>query len=168
MFKTKQIKLVSTYFTPFAILLVLAGSVFAKLDPKVSLLAVVIIVFTMVMNLTTENLTEKGGKHAKTLGKARMLLNFTANVLLVYMLCLQWHPIWLLFVLTPVANAVYSDARRTIFMCIVTAIVMLLIYFVRGLSGVISWGEVLCYIAFIFVISLFVNKLAQTLKSTNR
>jgi len=68
---------------------------------------------------------------------------------------------WLLFVLTPVATALYADWIQTILTALLSAGALLGIYASRGLEGAVGWGQASIHAAFIVFISLFVNSVAR-------
>ena len=82
-------------------------------------------------------------------------------LLLVYLLGTFWGPMWLLFVLTPVATALYASGLRTFVTAAVSSAALLGIYWSRGLEGPVGWGQASLHAAFIVFISLFVNSIAR-------
>src|SRR6185295_3987884 len=98
---------------------------------------------------------------AKKIGYIRIVTNFLANIALVYMLGTFWGPMWLVFVLTPVATALYAGWQRTLGTAAVSAAALLGIYYSRGLEGAVGWGQASIHAAFIVFISMFVNSIAR-------
>src|SRR6185295_2099130 len=98
---------------------------------------------------------------AKKIGYIRIVTNFVANVALVYLLGTFWGPMWLLFVLTPVATALYASWTRTFVTAAISSAALLGIYYSRGLEGTVGWGQASLHAAFIIFISLFVNSIAR-------
>ena len=98
---------------------------------------------------------------AVPIGSTRIVTNFVTNVALVYMLGTFWGPMWLLFVLTPVATALYASWMRTFVTAAISSAALLGIYWSRGLEGPVGWGQASLHAAFIVFISLFVNSIAR-------
>jgi len=162
MIKQESIKFVNRFFTPFAVLVVLSGVLFGEPSLFAVKISLSILSFTMLFNAATSYLSKALRDDMMLLSRVRLLVNFTMNVFLVFHLGMYWKPIWLLFVLTPVATAIYNTAERTLATCVITTIVLVLVYFVKGLSSAAEWGEVVNNLLFIYVISLFVNRLVRT------
>ena len=91
-------------------------------------------------------MTKRKMEWAVPIGNIRITTNFVANVFLVYLLGTFWGPMWLLFVLTPVATALYASWQKTFVAAAISSAALLGIYYSR---------------AFIILISLFVNSIAR-------
>jgi len=159
--QSQFIRLVDRFFTPFAALLVLGGALMGYAEPWAKYTAVSLLLLLFVFNEVSVALAGKRVDWAKKIGNTRLVTNFLANVFLVYLLGTFWGPMWLLFVLTPVATALYADWKRTLWTSLISAGALLGIYASRGLSGAIGWGQAASHAVFIVFISLFVNAIAR-------
>jgi PAS domain S-box-containing protein len=159
--QSQFIRLVDRFFTPFASLLVLAGVWMGFAEAQAKHLSIFLLLFTFIFNEVSVMLSRKYVEWTKTIGNVRLVTNFLANIALVYMLGTFWGPMWLLFVLTPVATALYADWKRTAITSVVSAAALLGIYASRGLEGAVGWGQASIHAAFIVFISLFVNSIAR-------
>ncbi len=155
------IRTVDRFFTPFAMILVLAGTWIGYAETWAKHVSVGLLFFLFIFNEVSVALARKHVAWAKNIGYTRIVTNFLANVALVYMLGTFWGPMWLLFVLTPVATALYADWSRTVWTALISAGSLLAIYYSRGLEGAVGWGQASLHAAFIVFISLFVNSIAR-------
>ena len=155
------IRLVDRFFTPFASMLVLAGALMGFAETWSKHVSIALLLLLFIFNEVSVALARKHVNWAKKIGYTRIITNFVANVALVYMLGTFWGPMWLLFVLTPVATALYADWSRTVITALISAGALLAIYASRGLEGAVGWGQASIHAIFIVFISLFVNSVAR-------
>jgi len=168
--KAEYIRIVDRFFTPFALSLVISSLYLGFAEQKVKVFSVGLVVFLGIFNELTAWMAKKRTAWAPTIGATRIVTNFVANILLVYLLGTFWGPMWLLFVLTPVATALYASWQRTFVTAAISSAALLGIYWSRGLEGPVGWGQASLHAAFIVFISLFVNSIARLvmqMKSTN-
>jgi PAS domain S-box-containing protein len=159
--KAEFIRIVDRFFTPFALTLVLSSLFLGFAEPKAKWISVGLVIFLGVFNEVSAWLARKKTDWAIKIGNTRLATNFIANVLLVYLLGTFWGPMWLLFVLTPVATALYASWQRTFVTAAISSGALLGIYASRGLEGSVGWGQASLHAAFIVLISLFVNSIAR-------
>jgi len=159
--QTEFIRVVNRFFTPFAVVMVLAAMALGYAEPAVYRAALAIAIALVAFNEGSVWLASRYGEYTTGIGHARILTNFIGNVALVYMLGTFWGPMWLLFVLTPVATALYADWKKTVMTAVISSGALLAIYASRGLEGPIGWGQASLHAAFIVFISLFVNSIAR-------
>src|SRR5438132_646580 len=112
--KAEYIRIVDRFFTPFALSLVISSLFLGFAEPKAKWTAIGLVVFLSLFNEISAYLAKKKIDWAVPVGNTRIVTNFVANVLLVYLLGTFWGPMWLLFVLTPVATALYASWTRTL------------------------------------------------------
>jgi PAS domain S-box-containing protein len=155
------IRLIDRFFTPFATLLVLGAAGIGFAEPWAKKVSVALVLTLFIFNEVSVALARKHNEWAKKIGYTRIVTNFLANIVLVYMLGTFWGPMWLLFVLTPVATATYADWQQTTITAVISAAALLGIYASRGLEGAVGWGQAGVHAAFIVFISLFVNSVAR-------
>ena len=159
--KAEFIRIVDRFFTPFALCLVLSSLFLGFAEPKVKIFSVGLVVFLGIFNEVTAWLAKRRMEWAVPIGGTRIVTNFVANVALVYLLGTFWGPMWLLFVLTPVATALYASWQRTFVTAAISSAALLGIYWSRGLEGSVGWGQASLHAIFIVLISLFVNSVAR-------
>jgi PAS domain S-box-containing protein len=159
--QSQFIRLVDRFFTPFASMLVLAGVCMGFAESSTKHVAIGLLIFTFAFNEISVVLARKHQDWTRRIGNLRLVTNFAVNVALVYMLGTFWGPMWLLFVLTPVATALYAEWQRTFWTSVISAGALLAIYASRGLEGAVGWGQASIHAAFIVFISMFVNSIAR-------
>lgn len=159
--QTEFIRLVDRFFTPFAATMVLAAMFLGYAEPREEHIALALVTLLVAFNEGSVYLARRHPEWTLRIGYSRLGTNFLANVVLVYLLGTFWGPMWLLFVLTPIATALYADWKKTIITSVISAAALLLIYASRGLSGTVGWGQASLHAAFIVFISLFVNSIAR-------
>ncbi len=155
------IRLVDRFFTPFAATLVLAAMVLGYAEASTKRVALGLLIVQVIFNEVSVYLARRNAEWTRRIGTIRLVSNFLANIVLVYLLGTFWGPMWLLFVLTPVATALHADWRKTVITAVVSAGALLGIYAARGLEGSVGWGQASLHAAFIVFISLFVNSIAR-------
>jgi len=159
--KAEFIRIVDRFFTPFALALVASSLYLGFAEPKIKAISIGLVIFLGIFNEITAWMARRRTEWAIPIGSTRIVTNFVANVALVYMLGTFWGPMWLLFVLTPVATALYASWKRTFVTAAVSSAALLGIYWSRGLEGSVGWGQASLHAAFIVFISLFVNSIAR-------
>jgi len=159
--KAEFIRIVDRFFTPFALSLVLSSLFLGFAEPKAKWISVGLVVFLGIFNEISAYIAKKHIDWAVAVGNTRLITNFIANIALVYLLGTFWGPMWLLFVLTPVATALYASWTRTFVTAAISSGALLGIYYSRGLEGSVGWGQASLHAAFIVFISLFVNSIAR-------
>jgi PAS domain S-box-containing protein len=159
--KAEFIRIVDRFFTPFALSLVLSSLFLGFAETNVKIFSVGLVIFLGIFNEVTALMAKRHVDWAATIGSTRLITNFLANVALVYLLGTFWGPMWLLFVLTPVATALYASWQRTFITASISSAALLGIYWSRGLEGPVGWGQASLHAAFILFISLFVNSIAR-------
>ncbi len=159
--KAEFIRVVDLFFTPFALSLVVAALYLGYAEAWAKKMAIGLVIGLGIFNEVSAYLSKNHQDWANKIGASRIAINFAANVYLVYLLGTFWGPMWLLFVLTPVATALYADWKKTMVTSAVSAGALLAIYWSRGLEGSIGWGQASIHAAFIVFISLFVNSIAR-------
>ncbi len=159
--KAEFIRIVDRFFTPFALSLVVSSLYLGFAEPRAKWISVGLVVFLGIFNEISAYIAKKHMEWAVPVGNTRIITNFIANVVLVYLLGTFWGPMWLLFVLTPVATALYASWTRTFVTATISSAALLGIYYSRGLEGSVGWGQASLHAAFIVFISLFVNSIAR-------
>jgi hypothetical protein len=162
MFKTENVNLINLYLTPLAIILVLMAIIFSQ-PIGIALYGSIALIWLGIINNT---LTATLAKKNPLLVKVRMVLNILINVLLVYLLIGFWGPIWYLFLMTPIATAVYSSRLQTFIMSLVMSGLLILVYYAKGVVSPAAWGQAMSRIFLIFFLSLFISALIQQKKIT--
>ncbi len=162
----EQVKLLNRYFTPFAVALIVAGLALGRPGPRVTAVCVGLLVCSSVFNEATAGGSRRHAEAARLIGQARVGVNFLVNAVFVYLLAGVWEPIWMLFMLTPVATAVYADRETTVVSAISVSALLLFVYFLRGLQSGVNWGQIGMHVAFIIFLSLFINALVQSTRSS--
>ncbi|MBN1622073.1 MAG: hypothetical protein JW871_05735 [Endomicrobiales bacterium] len=157
----KPVKLVNYYFTPFAIALIVSAAVVSTPGPRIVTTALLLVLFSFVFNLATAKISETNPQIIQRIINFRLITNYLINIVLVYILIGFWGPMWLLFVLTPVATALYENTTKTAIVTFMASITLFLIYILKGISGSIGIGQALTHVVFIIVLSFFVHSLVK-------
>jgi hypothetical protein len=152
--------IVHRYFTPFALSLVTLALYISRPADVYAAASYGVLAFSALFNYAADHWSRKQG-WLKAVREARLGVNLAANSFLVFLLLPFWRPIWLLFVLTPVATGVYNSRSQTVRMSTALAALLLWAYWVCGLRGKAELAEGAAHAAFIVFISLFVNRVAH-------
>ncbi len=166
--EVKHVVLVNKYATPLAIFLVVMGIYLSEPVGAVLYVSLSMLVFSVLLNLSAVPVIKRHGSAKPWLAKARLCINVSVNIILVYCLSGYWTPIWLLLALTPIATAIYENRQKTLIASIGTSLALLLIHLVRSQSDTVSpvtWGPYAAYGLFIILLSLLINELVQTSNS---
>jgi len=155
------IRLVDRFFTPFALILTASALLLGFAENKARITSIGIVVLLGIFNEISVWLARRHSEWAVNIGNIRLVTNFLGNICLVYLLGTFWGPMWLLFVLPPVATALYASWQKTFVTAAISAGSLLGIYASRGLEGSVGWGQASLHAAFIVFLSLFVNSIAR-------
>jgi hypothetical protein len=166
--QVRFVLIVHRYFTPFAILLVGVGLALSQPRPWVMWTSIVLVLFTSAFNMGTASLVKTSGSFPPILGSIRLYTNLAVNVVLVDLLGGYWTPIWLLFVLTPAATALYGSRKRTIWTSIGVAVLLLVSHGLRRLNAPIDWGVPVVEALFIVFLALFLNEVSDWVRQAER
>jgi len=156
--------LVSKYSTPLAVWLVCVGMYLYRRPTKVYLLSAFLLTVGAVLNMLYPYLVIRLGEVKPRMANARLIINLCINAVFVYYWGDVWPPIWLLFVLTPVATAIYGSRTKTIAVSASVAALLVIIQFTRSSQGLSEWAKQITYAHFIVVLSLIINELARLAK----
>lgn len=157
----RMVVLVSRYATPFAILLVLMAIILAAPAGSVRNSSVALLAFSIVFNVAGVGVIRHLAEKAPWIKRARLWINLAVNIALVAILGPFWPPMWLLLALTPIATAIYEGPTQTLLSSAGTAVLIVVIYTLRGGGAPHEWGQVLSYASFIVLLSLLINELTQ-------
>jgi hypothetical protein len=152
--------IVHRYFTPFALALVAVALIVSRPAGFYAIVAFGVLAFSAVFNWVTRRWAEDPA-HAIRMREMRLGVNLAVNSFLVFLLISFWRPIWLLYVLTPVATGVYETRTRTAQMGGALAVLLVWAYWVNQMRSPADWAEALVHGAFIVFLSLFVNQVAS-------
>ena len=151
---------VHRYFTPFALTLVTVALLVSRPAGVYALVSYAVLIFAAVFNVWSERHARIPGR-LFTIREARMGVNLAVNSFLVFLLLPFWRPVWLLYVLTPVATGVYESRTKTLQMSAALGALLLIAYSVDGLTSPSELAEAGVHAAFILFLSLFVNRVAH-------
>jgi hypothetical protein len=164
--KAELVVLVNRYFTPFALLLVGMGLALSQPKAWIAYSCVGILIFSFAFNQGTAFLVRASGSVSWQMAFIRLYTNLAVNVVLVYLLGGFWEPIWLLFVLTPVATALYGERRQVLSVAGGVAGLLLVTHGLRQLNAPVDWGKPLVEAIFILFLSLFVHDLSRYVRGS--
>ncbi|MBI4062945.1 MAG: PAS domain S-box protein [Elusimicrobia bacterium] len=154
------ISLINLYFIPFTFAMVIAALIWGLAEAWEKTLAIAVLLGLAAFNYFVAWQVRRARTDMLDLAKLHTPANFLAMGLLVYLLGTLWGPMWLLFVLTPLAASLYATRTITLATSVTSAVVLLGIYDQRGLTGTIGWAQAFLHALFIVLISLFVHSLA--------
>jgi len=161
MLRPKSVKTINNYFTPFAIVLVCSAAFLGAPSKRRVVLSIILIILSAILNFTTEYFALKKQEISRLLINIRLITNFFVNIALVYMLINFWGPMWLLFVLTPVATAVYENRQKTVIVTALSCLALAAIYFHNGLYGAGYWLQGADHVLFVALLPFFIKSLAE-------
>ena len=148
------------FLTPFAILLVLVGDIFADPSPRALQLSIAIVLVTTLGNVAASIYMNRNPKEYLLIRKTRVAVNYAFNIALIYLMLPYWTPIWMLFLLTIIAVGVYENRETTVIHATLFTVVLFMIAFQRGLLNGNFTYELAAYAIAIWFVGLFVNGLA--------
>lgn len=155
-------QMLSRYFTPFALVLILLAVQFGEAEPAVTKIAIAILVADVLVNWWIGKNQYRWVGWAGRFRQMQVWFNLVWAVPLFYLLYPYWGPMWLLFVLAPTAAALTTSKLETVLCSLAAA---------GSMIGIIRWrqplegpalGMVLSHAVFIVIFALFVHSLAQT------
>lgn len=155
-------QMLSRYFTPFALALILAAIHFSEPEPSTTKIAIGILVADVVANWWIGKNQYRWVAWAGRFRQIQVWLNLVWAIPLFYLLYPYWAPMWLLFVLAPTAAALTTSRLETVLCSLAAAGSMIGIMWCRQPLEGPALGMTLSHALFIVVFSLFVNSLAQT------
>ena len=155
-------QMLSRYFTPFALVLILLAVQFGEAEPLTTKIAIAILVADVLVNWWIGRNQYRWVGWAGRFRQLQVWLNFVWAVPLFYLLYPYWGPMWLLFVLAPTAAALTTSKLETTLCSVAAAGTMIGIIWSRQQLEGPFLGMVLSHAAFIVIFSLFVHSLAQT------
>lgn len=164
-------QMLSRYFTPFALLLILSAVHFSEPEPGVTKIAIAILAADVFLNWWIGKNQYRWVGWAGRFRQMQVWLNFVWAMPLFYLLYPYWAPMWLLFVLAPTAAALTTSRLETVLCALSAAGAMIAIIWSRQPLEGPYLGMALSHAAFIIIFSLFVHSLAQTalrLRDSNR
>lgn len=164
-------QMLSRYFTPFALLLILSAVHFSEPEPGVTKIAIAILAADVFLNWWIGKNQYRWVGWAGRFRQMQVWLNFVWAMPLFYLLYPYWAPMWLLFVLAPTAAALTTSKLETVLCALCAAGAMIGIIWSRQPLEGPYLGMALSHGAFIVIFSLFVHSLAQTalrLRDSNR
>jgi len=155
-------QMLSRYFTPFALVLILLAVHYSEPEPHVTKLALAILVADLVINWWIGKNQYRWVGWAGRFRQMQVWFNLIWAIPLFYLLYPYWGPMWLLFVLAPTAAALTTSKLETILCSLAAAGSMIgIMRWAQPLEGP-ALGMVLSHAAFIIIFSLFIHSLAQT------
>ena len=155
-------QMLSRYFTPFALVLILLAMHFGEPEASTTKIAMGILVMDVVANWWIAKNQYRWARWAGRFRQMQVWLNLVWAIPLFYLLYPYWGPMWLLFVLAPTAAALTTSKRETILCALAAAGSMIAIICSRQPLEGPFLGMVLSHAAFIIIFALFVHSLAQT------
>ena len=155
-------QMLSRYFTPFALVLILLAVQFGEAESHITKIALGILVADVFANWWIGKNQYRWVGWAGRFRQMQVWLNLIWAIPLFYLLYPYWGPMWLLFVLAPTAAALTTSKLETILCSIAAAGSMIGIIRMRQPLEGPALGMVLSHAAFIIIFALFVHSLAQT------
>ena len=152
---SETVGIINVYLTPLAVILVSIAIVVSKPSGAALYISIALLCTAVLNNILTSILPRKNN----AVIRFRMIFNVLVNIVLVYVLIGYWGPIWYLLLMTPVAAAVYSDRKQVILVSLGMSSVLVIIYLLRGVTGLQSWGQAASRILLMVILSLFINAL---------
>jgi len=164
-------QMLSRYFTPFALVLILLAVHFGEPESSTTKIAVAILLADVFANWWIGKNQYRWVRWAGRFRQIQVWLNLVSAIPLFYLLYPYWGLMWLLFVLAPTAAALTTSRLETVLCALAAAGSMIgIIWYRQPLEGPFL-GMVFSHAAFIIIFSLFVHSLAQTalrLRDSNR
>ncbi|MCS7231290.1 MAG: hypothetical protein RMJ67_04045 [Elusimicrobiota bacterium] len=164
----KEVKTINVFLTPLAAFLIICAVLISNADTVAAAAGLLIVLFTIFFN----NLTALLKEPSLVVVILRVIINLLLNLVLVYIFIPFWTPIWLLLMLSCLGTAVYSDFVKTFLISLVSAVALVIIFYLRvvpnlvsGYTKLIRVGEIVNYALFIIIVSILVNGIVRKYKS---
>ena len=131
----ETLSLVGRYATPLAAVLIGMGLLFAPLSRSALHVGFCLMIFSLTINFAFIPMVAGLSDHARgALAKFRATLNLWINVVLVFLLGRTWPLVWLLFVLSSSATAIYGTRQRTLINAFFLSAVLGIINYLHGFN----------------------------------
>ena len=154
-------QMLSRYFTPFALALIVSAVYFGELEPRLTKIALGILAADLLTNWWVGKNQYRWVAWAGRFRQLQIWANLFWAIPLFYLLYPYWGPMWLLFVIAPTAAAITTGRTETVLCALAAAGSMIgIIHARQPLEGPFL-GMVLSHAAFIVIFALFVHSLAQ-------
>ncbi len=160
----KEVKTINVFLTPLASFLIICAVLISNADTISAGIGLFIVLFTIFFNNITATVSSPSG----VLVAIRVIVNLILNFILVYIFIPFWTPIWLLLMLSCLATAIYSNLAKTLLISFISAIALVLIFYLRvvpnlvsGYTKLIRVGEIVNYALFIIIISWLTNRMVK-------
>lgn len=154
-------QLLNRYFFPFAAFLILSAIYFTRPEPRIVYWSVGILVFSVLANHWFVRNSYRLVRWTRFLRLFQVGLNLLWSVPLVYLLGGFWAPMWLLMLTAPATAALYLSRLQAFATALLSSLVLLGLYSLRGLEGTVAWGQAFTHALFILIFTLFIHSLGQ-------
>lgn len=160
----KEVRTINVFLTPLAAFLIICAVLISNADTISAGIGLLIVLFTIFFN----NITATTNRPSNILVTIRVIVNLLLNFILVYIFIPFWTPIWLLLMLSCFGTAVYSNLAKTLLISFISAIALILIFYIKvvpnlvsGYTKLIRVGEIVNYALFIIIVSWLINKMVK-------
>lgn len=161
----KEVKLINVFLTPLAAFLILCAALISNASTSDAAIGLLIVLFSVLFNNLTAYLVKSPSNIIVTL---RVIINLILNLVLVYIFIPFWTPIWLLLMLSCFGTAVYSDLLKTLLISLISAVSLVIIFYLRVVPNLVSpytklirVGEIVNYSLFIIILSVLINEVKK-------
>lgn len=152
-------RLMTYYLNPCTLLLVIMGVIFAQEPVETTYMALGMAAVITIFNFITLGYALKHPDSFKNTQMVRVLFNYMANVLLVFVMYPYWQPIWLVFLLTLIGISAITSRMNTVVNAVFMSVMLLWILYMREMLHGAALGQGLTYIVLFFLASLFINSM---------
>ncbi|MBL8023520.1 MAG: hypothetical protein JNK54_04455 [Elusimicrobia bacterium] len=158
----KLVTLVGYFATPFALFLGGLAVAFSETDSWGKSFSLGLLGFAAFFNVVFPRFLRQQDVVKKSWNvKFRLYMNLIVNSVVIFLLGDKFQPLWLLLALTPFATAIYGNQRRTLTNAITASVILFLIQALRSGGTSADWAVVSVEVAFIVLISLLINGVAN-------
>ena len=153
----EKLRLVNHHLTPLAAIIVVPGLIVVPLPSLVVVAGALLVGCTVSINYLSIYLAKQ---HAPLIKKVRVGTNYTANIVLLWLLYSTWPPVWMLLLLMSIGVAVYQNRRDSLLAGFALVTLLLAVHWVFGEHSLRDWAVVGVEGSLIVMANLFVNGLS--------
>lgn len=154
-------QILNFYFTPFAAVLIIFAIYFSEPDAGTMIFSGCVLIAVTLLNYWFSKRAYRFLAWTQRMRTVVVLLNLAGAGVLFHILCSYWAPMWLLFLTAPATAAMFMSRLWTFIIAGSASLLMLGIYWIKGVEGGAFWGQAWIHAIFVVVFSLFVHALSQ-------
>lgn len=163
--KLNIMRLTTLYLTPFAIILVITGLLFSEQEIDSPKLILLLLFISSIFNIGSYFYALKNRDKLVQIGKAKMMINYAVNIILVYLMIKYWSIVWFLFLLTIIVISIFEERKNVLTTITSLSLMLVMIHYHHHILFGEKLGLMIVNIVAMFVVGLFINQITNDYKS---